>query len=130
MKANTKYILTLSIAFFLLLSLTFGMRYQLSNSASKLTDHIDYIEENIYNKNMEIAQTEIIKLNKAWDKTESLWSVLTNQSELDQISTSLKNSISFINSKDITNSLASLELLKYYIENVPKLEKLNLKNIL
>lgn len=130
MKRNSKTILSLIIATFLLFLGNFGINYYLKTTSDNMLNVLSKVEDNLKSKNLEEAEALSIDLNDKWKDIEKKWTLLTNHHEIDNITTSLKNMVEFIRFKDLPNSMSSLVALKHYIEHIPSMENLNLRNIL
>lgn len=130
MNINNKYIVSILSASLIVIFFTYGIKYYLETSSYKLTEQINIIEKNIYNDNLEKAKKEMLNLEKLWSDTEPKWSFLANHLHLEHIITCLKEATTFIEFKDIPNTISNLRLLKQHIKHIPEIEEFNLKNIL
>ncbi|MEF9934036.1 MAG: DUF4363 family protein [Clostridium sp.] len=130
MKKNLRVILLLVGATLLLFLGSYSIKYYLNTTSSSMLKKVDSIEYHLGNGNIEIAIRESNSLKLQWDNIEDKWSLFTNHHEIDNITTSLKNTIAFIEFKDVPNSMANLEALRHYIEHIPLMEEVSLRNIL
>ncbi|KMT20848.1 DUF4363 family protein [Clostridium cylindrosporum] len=130
MKVNIKTILGLLAATLLLFIGTLWMGNYLNKSSSSMLEKVKKIELNLLQNDLKSAVKNAEELNEEWKELEDKWNLLTNHHEIDNITTSLKNTIEFIKFNDIPNSMANLESLRHYIEHIPEMEKPNSRNIL
>jgi len=99
-------------------------------SSNKMTDLLDTVSEHVTSGNWEGAKSEIENTQKNWDKTEKIWTLLTDHFELDNIEMSLKKSKKYIEAKDMPLALGELENLKFMVEHIYSKELINIQNIL
>ncbi|MEF9951311.1 MAG: DUF4363 family protein [Clostridium sp.] len=130
MKRNPKVIILLISATLFLFLGTYAIRYYLSASSDSMLLKVNIIESHLSNGSINQAENEAKTLMLQWEETEKKWTLFTNHHEIDNITTSLKNTIAFIKFKDIPNSMANLEALRHYIEHIPIMEEVTLRNIL
>lgn len=75
------------------------------------------------------AYDEISSIETKWNKTERFWAMLIDHMEIDGIEESLIKSKKYIETQNISLSLAELDSLKFSVEHIYKKELVNLKNI-
>lgn len=126
LKVSIIWIVIISIMIFSCLSIS---RY-LEVSANKMLDDIIEVEDSINNDKWEDAYNKIVYIGIEWEKTERVWSTIVNHHEIDSITISLIESEKYVKYKDKMVSETSLSSLKHYIDHIPKMELLNLKNVL
>jgi hypothetical protein len=67
---------------------------------------------------------------KEWQKTKLLWAMLIIHREIDSIDEALIRSMKATQSKNYSEALIELNILKHYFKHIPEREKFSLVNIL
>ena len=129
LKTNVKTLIAIFISATLLLLFSYSTNKYLEITSKKLLLKVYSIEDYIKKGDISSAEKIAIDLDKEWDIIEKKWTLLTNHHEIDNITSSVKTTLEFIKFQDIPSSMANLGSLKHYIQHIPNLEKLNLKNI-
>lgn len=129
LKTNVKTLIAIFISAILLFSFTYFTNKYLEVTSKKMILKVNTIEDYIKKGDIPSAEKVAIDLDKQWDRLEKKWTLLTNHHEIDNITSSVKTTVEFIKFQDIPSSMANLGSLKHYIEHIPNIEKLNLKNI-
>ena len=129
LKTNVKTLIAIFISATLLLLFSYSTNKYLEITSKKLLLKVYSIENYIEKGDISSAEKIAIDLDKEWDIIEKKWTLLTNHHEIDNITSSVKTTLEFIKFQDIPSSMANLGSLKHYIQHIPNLEKLNLKNI-
>ena len=129
LKTNVKTLIAIFISATLLFLFSYSTNKYLEITSKKLLLKVYSIENYIKKGDISSAEKIAIDLDKEWDIIEKKWTLLTNHHEIDNITSSVKTTLEFIKFQDIPSSMANLGSLKHYIQHIPNLEKLNLKNI-
>ena len=129
LKTNVKTLIAIFISATLLLLFSYSTNKYLEITSKKLLLKVYSIEDYIKKGDISSAEKIAIDLDREWDIIEKKWTLLTNHHEIDNITSSVKTTLEFIKFQDIPSSMANLGSLKHYIQHIPNLEKLNLKNI-
>ena len=130
MANKTKTIIFSIIVLLFIIFTSIYIENYLKTSTAQLMKYIEISETNINNGDWDSAYKSISELNNKWEKTTDLWALIINHHEIDSIEISLKDTTSFIKSKDKKMALASISSLKHYVGHIPEIEKASLKNIL
>lgn len=104
--------------------------YALSSESQRLSDSLSDLEEDIENQNWDTASKKLEELHSKWDKTSSLWSMLIDHYEIDNIELVLSQLVSYVKTQDKNEALSQMSSLKTLIKHIPAKESFNLKNIL
>ena len=129
LKTNVKTLIAIFISATLLFLFSYSTNKYLEITSKKLLLNVYSIENYIKKGDISSAEKIAIDLDKEWDIIEKKWTLLTNHHEIDNITSSVKTTLEFIKFQDIPSSMANLGSLKHYIQHIPNLEKVNLKNI-
>ena len=129
LKTNVKTLIAIFISATLLFLFSYSTNKYLEITSKKLLLKVYSIENYIKKGDISSAEKIAIDLDKEWDIIEKKWTLLTNHHEIDNITSSVKTTLEFIKFQDIPSSMANLGSLKHYIQHIPNLEKVNLKNI-
>lgn len=127
-KAKT-IIFSIIVLLFIILANIYIENY-LKTSTAQLMGYIEKSEAYVNNGDWDSANKTIAELNSKWEKTTDLWALVINHHEIDSIEISLRDTTSFIKTKDKKMTLASISSLKHYVGHIPDIEKASLKNIL
>ncbi|TGE31957.1 DUF4363 family protein [Desulfosporosinus sp. Sb-LF] len=104
--------------------------YQYIQSTSQtLALQIETVEQSISTHKWENAQKQLNIAQPRWDKTKTLWTVLLDHQEIDDIEVSMKKLEKYIQAQDVALSLGEASALKLLIDHISDTEKLTLRNI-
>ena len=103
--------------------------YTLNSEAQSLDGDLLAIEEAIKNQNWDTASEKLEEFHSKWDKTSSLWSMLIDHYEIDNIVLIISQLVSYVKNKDKNEALSNMSSLKTLIRHIPEKESLSLKNI-
>lgn len=104
--------------------------YALNSESQRLNDSLTALEKDIEMQNWEDALEKIVEFHGKWDKVSSLWSMLIDHYEIDNIELILSQLISYVKSQDKNEALSQMSSLKTLIKHIPAKESFNLQNIL
>lgn len=107
-----------------------SIKSYLNKTTSRFNSQITEIKQSIEKNDWNHAQKDINLLSKDWDSSQDKWALFINHHEIDNITISLLKAAQFIDQNDRSNSAAYLAELKEYIDHIPDMEKISLKNIL
>lgn len=115
----------------ILIIITSGMfiKLYLKNKTLQLNREIITINQLIEKGDWNYAHKITKILNDEWNSTEGKWALFINHHEIDSISSSLIKATQYVKYNDKENSSVYLSELKEYIDHIPDMEKLSLKNI-
>lgn len=103
--------------------------YTLNSEAQRLDEDLSALEESVKNQNWDSASKKLEKFHRKWDKVSSLWSILVDHYEIDNIELLLSELVSYVDNKDKNESLSRMSSLKTLIKHIPKKESFNLENV-
>lgn len=104
--------------------------YGLNSESQRLNNSLSNLEKNIESQNWDKALKQLEEFHINWDKTNSLWSMLIDHYEIDNIELILSELISYVKNQDKNEALSKMSSLKTLIKHIPEKESFNLKNIL
>ena len=102
----------------------------LQKSAQHLASHIDSVVTEINDDRWAEALNHTEELEKSWRDQVSLWPIILDHQEIDNIEFSLAKVKEYVANKDKSLSLGQLSELRLMIEHIPAKEAVTLKNIL
>lgn len=119
------------IVLFVILIVGGGMvtLYALNSESQRLDANLSSLEEDIRNQNWDSALKKLEEFHSKWDKISSLWSMLVDHYEIDNIELLLSQLASFVKNKNKNDALSCVSSLKTLIKHIPDKESLSLKNI-
>lgn len=129
MKGDSRKLLIAVIAIIIVIFSGFFIKLYLEKSTEEFITRITELEGSIQRDDWDRANNLISKLSSDWEKSEEIWTIFTNHHEIDSISITIKNAMVYITLKDKPDSLASLASLRHYINHIPEMEQIVLKNI-
>lgn len=110
-----------------------GSWFLVNNSLAKNTEYMKVIlkdlDADIQNDNWSNASTNFIKFKEKWIDLRSLWTIILDHHEIDNIDLSVAKADKYIHTKSKPLSLAEVEVLQSLIEIVRESESLSLSNI-
>ncbi|MGI6584577.1 MAG: DUF4363 family protein [Gracilibacteraceae bacterium] len=103
--------------------------HALNSESQRLDASLSSLEEDIRNQNWDSALEKLDEFHSKWDKISSLWSMLVDHYEIDNIELLLSQLASFVKNKNKNDALSCVSSLKTLIKHIPDKESLSLKNI-
>jgi hypothetical protein len=103
--------------------------YALGSESQRLDNSLSALESDIEKQNWAAAMKKIEEFHSKWDKTSSLWSMLIDHFEIDNIELALSQLISYVKTQDKNEALSKMSSLKTLIKHIPEKESFNLKNV-
>lgn len=103
--------------------------YTLDTESQKLTGSLTALEEAIENQKWDTASKKLKEFHNKWDKTSSLWSMLIDHYEIDNIELLLSQLVSYVKNRDKNEALSRMQSLKTLIKHIPEKESFSLKNV-
>lgn len=94
-----------------------------------LTKSIEAVSLDVKYERWSAAKSGMEDIQKRWKKTESIWALLTDHIEIDNIEMSMIKSSEYITARSPALSLAELSNLKYMLEHIYEKETFSLENI-
>jgi len=113
----------------MVISIAFSINY-----LNKVTDDLgrlnDEIEQYITDINWDKAYKSSIEYTEKWKDYSEKLKLFVDHQEMDKIETELWKLIQYIKEKAKEEALASIHVLKYLVDHISELEKVNIQNIL
>lgn len=104
--------------------------YALDSESERLDNKLSSLEQQINNQNWDAAADNFKEFHSKWDKVSTLWSMLIDHYEIDNIELVLSKLDSYIKTQDKTEALSQLSSLKTLVKHIPEKESFNFKNVL
>lgn len=118
------------ILFFSAVMFIFFANSELIKLCDKISDNSDKIEKLLNEKKWDESYDESVKLLKSLDESNSISSVYISHIELDSIVDQTVRLTVLIKSRDESESLATLHLIRYSAERIKELQYPSIENIL
>lgn len=112
------------------ISISILVESKLQQSANEILKDIDLLYNEISDENWDKVDKDLKKLENKWENTSDKWALLVEHEEIDQITVSFLKSKTFTINREKEEALAELREFKFMIDHIPKITKLELKNIL
>lgn len=112
------------------ISISIFVETKLQESANEILKDIDLLYNQISDENWDKVDKDLKKLENKWEDTSDKWALLVEHEEIDQITVSFLKSKTFTVNREKEEALAELREFKFMIDHIPKITKLELKNIL
>lgn len=103
--------------------------YYLNSVCTKMEKSCNKLEDLINNKDWERAYDDSNKLLEEWEKYSRIIPIFANHAELDTLNNEMLRLTQYAKYKNPEESLASLHVIKFYLDNTIKLQKINIQNI-
>lgn len=112
----------------MIISMSFSIKY-LNNVSQDLVRLNDEIEKSITDGNWDRAYNTTIELTEKWKDYSKKIKLFSNHDEIDNIEMELQKLPQYIKEKTKDESLASTYVLKFLLNHIADLEKVNIENI-
>ena len=89
----------------------------------------DELEELVSSESWEKAYGKSLELFNDWQDNHFVISMVINHSEIDNINNELWKLTQYVKCKSEDESLASIHVVKFLLEHIIKVEKINIENI-
>ncbi|KYN76626.1 hypothetical protein A0J52_13190 [Clostridium sporogenes] len=89
----------------------------------------DELEELVSSESWEKAYGKSLELFNDWQDNHFVISMVINHSEIDNINNELWKLTQYVKCKSEDESLASIHVVKFLLEHIIKMEKMNIENI-
>ncbi|HHU71835.1 MAG TPA: DUF4363 family protein [Clostridiales bacterium] len=121
-------VISLIISVIMIISMSFSIKY-LNNVSQDLVRLNDEIEKSITDGNWDRAYNTTIELTEKWKDYSKKIKLFSNHDEIDNIEMELQKLPQYIKEKTKDESLASTYVLKFLLNHIADLEKVNIENI-
>ncbi|MCQ1528163.1 DUF4363 family protein [Lutispora saccharofermentans] len=102
----------------------------LKKDAEALYNFVLEMESDIMAEKWEDAGEKGDKLHNQWKKYKKVWPMLIDHLEIDNLDIQISELESFLISRDKTQALSKLSILKLLVKHIPEKESFTLQNIL
>ena len=103
--------------------------YTLDSESQRLNDSLSVLEKDIENQNWDASIKNVEEFHSKWDKVSSIWSMLIDHYEIDNIELVLSKLVSYVKTHDKNEALSEMSSLKALIKHIPDKESFNLENV-
>jgi len=124
---KTIYI-SVSLFCIMLFFLIFSINY-LDRECMKLDNINETMEDNIKKETWDKADKNSLLFLKEWETSSHKLSLFIDHKEMDNINNELWKLTQYINCRNKDEALASNNVIKFFIDHVNKMEKINIQNI-
>lgn len=112
----------------LLLLIILPPRY-LSRICGTLTDKTDDIELLVSNENWDDSYILSVQLLESWQEDKNVFTIFAPHDEIDDVNMEIYKLSQYVKSRDKSESLASIHLIKFLVNHLNELNKVSLQNI-
>ncbi|AGB42372.1 hypothetical protein Halha_2498 [Halobacteroides halobius DSM 5150] len=113
----------------LMVGLTFYGYKEVVHSANPLLNKLNTLEKNIENNNWQQASLTSKALQKNWERTQNLWTLVLHHNRVDDLENSLTRIKKAVAIEEEAEALIEIAVSKRLIRNVPNTEEIDIKNI-
>lgn len=120
------------ISFFLFIAMIIGMIFSinyLNKTCNDLMEVCDTLEETISNQQWDSLHDDSLELLDELKDKSKIMSMFIDHQQIDHMVNELFKFTQYIKEHDKEESLASLHVIKFYIENIQEVQKINIQNI-
>ncbi len=125
-----KVFIVTTLMFLLVITGWFLAYTYLNNIYFELSDGFAMLSQTIEEQSWKSAIKQLSEINKQWEKNRERLNLFINHQEIHEIDLSLARAKQYIQQKEISTSLAEIEVLKKLIYMIKEDESLMLNNIL
>ncbi|HOE57042.1 MAG TPA: DUF4363 family protein [Bacillota bacterium] len=101
----------------------------LNSESQRLSSNLEELEQHIEKQNWDEASKKLQEFREKWDKVSTLWTMLIDHYEIDNIELILSRLVSYAKNHDKVEALSEMSSLKTLIKHIPDKESFSLKNI-
>lgn len=130
MKFATKTVISIFLLTAAIIGTEVYVNRTLKSTSARLEEHINELENKAHSGNWHDAEIAMQQIEKDWDKIESLWAMLIDHFEIDNIDTALSKLSVYVKSKETSLALAEASTLKKYVRHIPQKESFSIANVL
>lgn len=121
-------IISISIFIIMVVAIFFSINY-LNKVSSNLQTLNDKLEQQISNDKWDTAYNTSLDYTKKWDKYCNVIKIFVNHQEIDNIEMELWKLPQYVKERTKDEALASVHVLKFLMNHISDLEKVNIQNI-
>jgi len=120
--------IALLISVIMIIAMSFSIKY-LNNASQNLGKLNDEIEQNIIDENWDKAYETSIEFTNKWEDYSKKIKLFINHQEIDNIEMELRKLPQYTKEKTKDESLASVHVLKFFLNHIAEIEKIKIQNI-
>ena len=121
-------IISFTMFILLIISITFSINY-LDTTCKKLIQLDNKIESSINLKSWDKAYNYSLEFKTEWDNSSKYISIFTSHAEVDNIYNELWRLTQYTKMKNEADSLASVHVIKYFLQHIVNMEQINIQNL-
>jgi hypothetical protein len=121
-------IISFTIFAFMVGIMLFSLNY-LNRVCSKFRDESNELEELIKNSQWEKAAESANDMLDRWKRQSAIIPMFVNHTEVDNLTNELLRLTQFVECRTVDESLASTHVVKFWLDNIRALQKINFENI-
>ncbi|MCR1935130.1 DUF4363 family protein [Clostridium tepidum] len=104
--------------------------FKLNTTCINFMNQCNELEELVSSEYWEKAYGKSLKLFNNWQNDHFVISIVINHSEIDNINNELWKLTQYVKCKNKDESLSSIHVVKFLLEHIINMEKINIENIL
>lgn len=121
-------VISFSIFIVMLGVMLFSLNY-LNNVCTKFRDESNKLEELIKNSQWEEAAESANDMLDRWKRQSTIIPMFINHTEVDNLTNELLKLTQYVECKTADESLASTHVVKFWLDNIRALQKINFENV-
>lgn len=121
-------VISLILFIVMIVGITFSLKY-LNKASHDLGNLSDEIEQSITDNNWDKAYKSSIEYTEKWKDYAKKIKLFLDHQEMDKIETELWKLPQYIKEETKDESLATVHVLKFLVDHISELEKVNIQNI-
>jgi len=101
----------------------------LGKTSDELDKYILQVENSTTSNDWKTAELNVAQIKDKWSRIKGLWAILIDHQEIDNIDVTLSRMEKYIQTKDISSSMAEASALRKFIGHIPVKERLSFENV-
>jgi hypothetical protein len=122
-------IISISLFVVMVACMFFSLQY-LNRECTKLQANSDLLEETINKGDWQKSYNLSYELYSEWQNESKIMPIFANHAEIDMLNNEILKLTQYVKSKNKEESLASTHVIKFYLDNIQSIQKINIQNIL
>lgn len=121
-------IISFCIFIIMIIGMVFSLNY-LNKTCNNLTEICDKLEDSLSNDEWDGIYDDTLGLLEKLKKQSKLLSIFIDHQQIDHMVNELFKFTQYVKEENKEESLASLHVIKFYIESIQDVQKINIQNI-
>lgn len=121
-------LISFSIFIIMIGVMIFSLSY-LNNTCTKFREESNQLEDLIKNSEWDKAAKSSNDMLERWKKQSQIIPLFVNHAEVDNLTNELLKLTQYVECKTLDESLASTHVVKFWLDNIRSLQKLNFENV-